>query len=94
MTTACSEHPSRFIGLWHNPNHPDEVLELRKDGTFHSSNGREELNGYWNSYKQGHITLTIASDKDANLLDARYDETDNKLIITIAGDKVVMQQAN
>jgi hypothetical protein len=92
MMTACSEYPSQFIGVWHNPNHPDEILELRKDGTFHSSNGREELNGYWNNYKQGHITLTIASDKDGNLLDASIDEHKNQLVINIAGNQVLMQK--
>lgn len=94
LITACSDGSSQFIGTWQNPDHKSETLELRKDGTFISSNGRHELQGYWNTYKEGHITIAIVSKEDGNFLDARYDKKTKELIITIAGDQVVMRRAN
>jgi len=93
LISACSDASSSFIGTWQNPDHKSETLELRKDGTFISSNGSQELQGYWNTYKEGHITIAIMSEEDGNLLDGRYDMKSKQLIITIAGDQVVLQRA-
>jgi hypothetical protein len=90
--TACSDSSSQFYGQWANPQHKNEILELRKDGTFISFNGSQELKGFWEVYKEGHITLTIISERDGNLLDGRYDKKSNQLIITIAGDQVAMRR--
>jgi hypothetical protein len=92
LISACSDASSPFIGIWQNPNHKSETIELRKDGTFISSNGSQELQGYWNTYKKGHITITIISEEDSNLLDGRYDKESKQLIITIAGDLVTMER--
>jgi hypothetical protein len=94
LGTSCSGGKATFYGKWINPNHRSESLTFHKDGTFTASSGREIYQGYWNIYDKGHITMTINSGADANIHTARYDAETGKLIITIAGNDIVMQRAD
>jgi major membrane immunogen (membrane-anchored lipoprotein) len=92
LLTSCSGDKATFYGKWNNPGHRSESLTFHKDGTFTASSGRENYQGYWDLYDKGHITMTINSGVDANIHTARYDAETGNLIITIAGNDIVMQR--
>lgn len=92
LASSCSDSKSPFYGKWMNPNHRSEILTFQKNGTFTASSGRETYSGFWDVYKEGHITMTIDSASDSNIHIARYDAETGQLIITIAGNDIVMQR--
>jgi hypothetical protein len=94
LVASCSDSKESFYGKWINPNHRSESLTFQKDGSFIANSGRESYKGFWNIYDEGYITMVIDSDRDSNIHTARYDAATGKLIITIAGNDVVMQRAD
>jgi hypothetical protein len=94
LVTSCADGKARFYGKWINPHHPGESLTFQKNGTFTANSGRENYKGFWNIYSDGQITMTIDSDSDANIHIARYDAETGSLIITIAGNDIVMRRVD